>query len=316
MPKSTATMSPFGVDEQVSLMHVGVEEAVAERVAEERLDEARGEQLPVMAGGGDRVEIGELDPVDPFERQDVPGGEIPFDLRNAKAAVAGGGLGHFRQGRGFQAEVHLDRHRAGEGVDDGDGLQTVGGGVGALDQPGGGIEGLEVAPEAAADVGPQDLDGDGAALAVGTGDLGAMDLGDGGGGDRRRERCEQFIDRLAERGRDHGAGLGIRKRRDLVAEPAEDAGGLAADDVGARREKLAELDVGGTEPVEGNRQPRDAGLRAVAVPPLEQPREAKDVPRSRRQLAEVDDGEGPFAGEHEAGAGHPEKGDEGPGHRD
>ena len=34
--------APLGVDEEIALMHVGVEEAVAQRVAQERLDQAPG----------------------------------------------------------------------------------------------------------------------------------------------------------------------------------------------------------------------------------------------------------------------------------
>ena len=35
MPKSTATSVPCAIDEQIALMHVGMEEAVADRMAQE-----------------------------------------------------------------------------------------------------------------------------------------------------------------------------------------------------------------------------------------------------------------------------------------
>ena len=35
IPKSTAARRPVAIDEQISLMHVGVEEAVAQRMAQE-----------------------------------------------------------------------------------------------------------------------------------------------------------------------------------------------------------------------------------------------------------------------------------------
>ena len=40
-----------GLDEQIARMHVGVEEAVAQRVAQERLDQVGGDRLEVVAGG-------------------------------------------------------------------------------------------------------------------------------------------------------------------------------------------------------------------------------------------------------------------------
>jgi aminobutyraldehyde dehydrogenase len=42
----------LGVDEQIARMHVGMEEAVAQRVSEERLDEVGGDRLEIVTGGG------------------------------------------------------------------------------------------------------------------------------------------------------------------------------------------------------------------------------------------------------------------------
>ena len=52
MPKSTATRRPSRIDEQIARMHVGVEEAVAQRVAQEGLDH-RARRAP--AGRGPRA---------------------------------------------------------------------------------------------------------------------------------------------------------------------------------------------------------------------------------------------------------------------
>ena len=90
------------------------------------------------------------------------------------------------------------RDRARQRVDHRDRPQPPRLRVEPLDQARAGIEGLEVAREAAADAGPQHLDRDRPRLAIRAGDLRLVDLGDRGGGDRRRERGEDRVDRLAE----------------------------------------------------------------------------------------------------------------------
>ena len=56
-----------------------------------------------VTGGLEAVDIRQLDTVDPFEGQHVARGQLPHDLRHAKALVLGGRLCHFRKGRRFQA---------------------------------------------------------------------------------------------------------------------------------------------------------------------------------------------------------------------
>ena len=104
--------------------------------------------------------------------------------------VVSGVLRHFRERRRFEAQIHLDRDRAGERLDH-------------LDQP----QPARFAPtaprpcaaikrnaarsaETPLDAGPQHLDGDGAPPGRRL-DLGAMHLRDRGGRDRRTERAEQ-----------------------------------------------------------------------------------------------------------------------------
>ncbi len=69
------------LDEQVAGMHVGVEEAVAQRVAQERLDEVGGDRLQVVAGGAQRLDVGQLDAVDPVHGEHVAAGALPVDRR-------------------------------------------------------------------------------------------------------------------------------------------------------------------------------------------------------------------------------------------
>ena len=88
MPKSTATRRPCRVDEQIAGMHVGVEEAVADRMAQEGLDDACG-RAPTRSrpAASMAARSYSADAVDPFDRQHVARGQIPFGLRHAEIGV-------------------------------------------------------------------------------------------------------------------------------------------------------------------------------------------------------------------------------------
>ena len=118
MPKSTAVRRPSGVDEQIALMHVGVEETVAHGVTQEGLDDDAAKVLQVVALGGERVDVGERDAIHPFEGQHLPGGAVPVDPRHAKIHVFGAIFGEFRRRRRLQAKIHLHFDRARQRVDD------------------------------------------------------------------------------------------------------------------------------------------------------------------------------------------------------
>ena len=109
MPKSIGDDAPLGVDEEIALMHVGVEEAVAQRVAQERLDQRPAELGRVEAEFGEARGIAERRPVDPFHRQRFAGRAVPIDLRRAEPGIVGEVLGELGSRRRFEAEVHLDR---------------------------------------------------------------------------------------------------------------------------------------------------------------------------------------------------------------
>ena len=74
-----------------------------------------------------------------------------------------------------------------------------------------------------------------------------MNLGDGGGGDRRPEGFEQCFDRCAKLGRDDGAGLGIVEGGHPVLQPRQAAREAFADHIAACGEDLTEFDVGGAK---------------------------------------------------------------------
>ena len=74
-----------------------------------------------------------------------------------------------------------------------------------------------------------------------------MHLRDRGRRHRRAELGKQRVDRRFERVLDGLSRLFLRKRRQAILERGEIGGELAADDVVAGGEELAELDVGGAE---------------------------------------------------------------------
>ncbi len=92
----------------------------------------------------------------------------------------------------------------------------------ALDQAGGEEIAVEVALEALLDAGPQDLDGDGAALPVLADGDGLVHLGDGGGRDRRAELREMIFELAAKRLFDRAARFRHAERRQAVLQVAED----------------------------------------------------------------------------------------------
>ena len=160
MPKSTATSRRVIVDEQIARMHVGVKEAVAQRVAEKCLDQRAGELRQVEALGDETCAVRQRRGVDPFQRQDFLGGAIPIDRRHAEIRIVLGVLGHFRERRRLEAEIHFDRDRAAQRVDDFDEPQPprLGGklfGVARHER-----EGAQIGVEAPLDAGTQHLDGD------------------------------------------------------------------------------------------------------------------------------------------------------------
>src|SRR5438477_2765934 len=61
------------VDEQIAGMHVGMEEAIAQRMPQKRLDHGARQRHEIVALGLEPRVIVQRDAVDPFEREDVAG---------------------------------------------------------------------------------------------------------------------------------------------------------------------------------------------------------------------------------------------------
>ncbi len=88
-------------------MHVGVEEAVAQRVAEERLHDDGGEALRIVAGRDERLAVAERVP----STHSVTSTSRPVSSQSTrgtrKSVFAGDVLRHLRIGGGLQPQVHL-----------------------------------------------------------------------------------------------------------------------------------------------------------------------------------------------------------------
>ena len=117
-------------------------------------------------------------------------------------------------------------------------------------------------PEAPLDAGPQHLHRDRAPALPRVVDLGAMHLRDRGGGDRRPERRETPL-RAACRARPRSvrSASACGNGAILSCSGFEIARERDADHVGPRRQELAELDVGRPEPGQRGRQARFAAPR-------------------------------------------------------
>ena len=106
---------------------------------------------------------------------------------------------------------------------------------------------VEVLVEALLDAGAQHLHRHWLERAVRLAHRRFMHLRDRGRRHGRAELGKQRVDRRLERVLDGLARLVLRKRRQAILERGEIGGELAADDVVAGGEELAELDVGGAE---------------------------------------------------------------------
>ena len=116
MPKSTGTMWPARSTKALPPMHVGVEEAVAEHLVEERLGALLHDGVGIVAGGDDGVAVADRDAVDPLERQHALGGAVPVDGGRAVAGIVGEVLAQLLGGGRLHAQIHLDPHDVGEGA--------------------------------------------------------------------------------------------------------------------------------------------------------------------------------------------------------
>ena len=235
--------------------------------------------------------------VDPFHGQDFARRAVPIDGGGAEFGVADQVFREFGRRRRFEAKVHLHAHASRQRVDDLHRAQATQARFEALGRAGGEEHVGEIAGEAPLDAGPQQLDRN-VALALARSHPGAMHLRDRSGGDRVAEFDEHGLDFCPEGRLDARRRDGALRRRHAVLQLFELHRHLGADDVGARGEKLPELDVGGAEPVDGGGQAADAARAA----PRHEIGERQRRPGERRQSIRIDADEGALARQHETGA--------------
>ncbi len=280
--------------------HVGMKEAVTQRVAQKALDHLAPELGQIDMRRLETRVIAQRDAVDPFHRQHIMSGAIPVDGGYAKIRIVAGVLRHFGERGSFQPQVHLHRHRARHRIDDLDQpqpsrLRRIGFGV-VRDKE----EIGKVAAKARGDIGPEHLHRHGGTHAVPLG-FAAMHLRDRRRGDRGTEARKRLRYRTLQRQRNGGLGFALRKRRQPVLQAFQIARHDDADHIGPCGEKLPKLEIGGPEPRQRARQMR-TGFGAGA---LDQSRNAKRELPGRRHQARIDHAEYALAREHETGAGQP-----------
>ena len=288
------------VDEQIAGVHIGVEKAVAQGLAQEGLDDGAAKGDAVMAFGDDGIDIVQRGAVDPFHGENFTRGQIPIDGGDAEIRVVAGVFRHFGQSGGFETEIHLHGHGARERFDDIDEFQAAGLGGERFEESRGIGHGAEIAAEAIADIGAQDFDRHGLALKGG----GAMHLRDGGGGDGLAEFGKNLIERLAECGLYRVDRIRLGEGGNAILQTFEIAGDADADDVGACGHELAEFDVGRAEAGECG----DEALGAVGgAAAFDEAGNADQGADGRGRFVRVNEREGAFAGEDKADAGKAEK---------
>lgn len=289
----------IGAEEQIAGVHVGVEEAIPQRMTQEALHDLAAEIRQVDIGGGEALMIVQRDAIDPFHRQHAMRRAIPIDGRDAEVRIVAGVFGHLRQGRSLEPQIHLHRDRARHRVDDLDQPQTACFGRQGFRMFGREVEIGEIALEPRTDVRPENLDGDAALPAVAVDDVGAVDLGNRRRGDRRAEIDKGLIQRSLKRAGDDGLRFRLRERRQPVLQAFQVARHRDADDIRAGRKELAELEIGRAEPRQSGGQ-----LRAVVgLGALDHARKASWQLGGRWQQARIDSAEHAFTREDVTGAG-------------
>ena len=140
---------------------------------------------------------------------------------------------------------------------------------------------------------------------------GSVDLRDRGGGDRFAERFKQRFDAGSKGALDDADRGRAPHRRHPILQALKFERDFRADDVRSRREKLAELDVGRAEPVDGA---GEAG-QAAHVTFGDEVGECDRQARHRRHKGGIDVNKRSFSREDKSGAREPEamaeRGDEG-----
>ena len=196
----------------------------------------------IAAGGRDRGGVAHRHAVDPFAGQHGLRGAAPVDMRHAELLFAAGALIKLRGRSRLHAQVQFQSHQLRQCLHHRNQAQAPRLGRQALADTGEQRQRFQVAGKIPAHMRSQDLHRH--RYLWGVAGLGAVHLGDGGRRQRRAETREQGFDRLAKGAFDLRPRLGFGKRRQPVLEVLQRTRHLHSDNVGPRRQHLAELDIG------------------------------------------------------------------------
>ncbi len=253
-------------DVDVAGVHVGVEEAVAQRLREEDLDGARRQLLDVDAGLAQPRHLAHRDAVHALHHDDVAAAVVPVHLGHPQQPRAGevapqlravGGLAHQVQFV-VQVLVELGHHFAR--------AQPLAVAPQLLHQQRAGLQQRQVLVDRRVHAGPQHLDRDLAAGQRAAPEHGEVHLRDRGAGHRLvLEAGEHLVEPAAEAAldlahRQHGI-----ERRHAVLQGGEFVGDVGRQQVAPGRKHLAELDEDRPEVFQCPTQPHAARLRQAAA---------------------------------------------------
>ena len=265
-----------GQSEQIALVKVGMEKAVDHRLAKECAHQDRGERLAVVAGGDQRIAVVQFFAVEPLEGQHPPRGAPPVDFGHEEARLGDHVLAQLGGRRGLALEIELARRPLLEMGDDQPRPQSLEFAAAAFDMGGRPFVGLDRVGEFLFDSRSEHLDRDVAAL----GGHGAVDLGNRGGADRFGVEARiELIHWGLERGFDRRLDRCERGRRQIVLELRKVFSRPVADQVGARRQRLAELDRGRPDFLQ---RPGVIGSRRNLGREARDPRQPADLRRGQR----------------------------------
>ncbi len=186
------------VHEQIALVHVGMKEAVAHRVREERAQHHEPEFLEIVPRSGDAIAVGERNALDPVGRENALRSPRPVPRPARGSGHRPPHSRHLRHGGGLEPEIHLEFGRPREIFDDGDRLQPARGRMNPLDEAGCKEIAVEIALEPLLYSGAEDFHRHRAPLALPVEHDGLMHLRDRSRCNRRPELDEQLYERLAD----------------------------------------------------------------------------------------------------------------------
>src|SRR5579871_764786 len=223
-------------------MHVGVKEAVAQRLGEELAHDQNGDSPGIMTGGRKFLRAAHRCTFHPFGGEDARCRTLPIDGRNAELGIVLCTLQKFGCGCGLHAKIELDRDACRERVDESPHAQTPCLGKKRFGPTRGKGESRKVARKIRLDGGPQNLHGHFARQVICRGC--AMHLRDRSRRDWFAERSKQRWERRAKSAFDFELCYFRWKRRQPVLQRGQRAGRLVTYDVRTRRENLPKFYVG------------------------------------------------------------------------